>query len=295
MEKSPRLPSNWLPLEYELLEYATILPPGLAEKIGLELEASERRLAQLRSTNSLLLRACQDQGMALTAKASPTKVRSPEIVRQLREASREEARVEVRRRLASKTTAKQLEDQIVEVRWAAEVEIQALASREKALQAQQKQLTMEAEQDSLQNKKRLFEIEAKLQKLKIRVLQLENARRHSERRALQREEEDRDLKAEIEYMQTEVNGFRAQTQEFNSIDHEEEELRLKLRSAKTELKALNREQAASSIAKVSDRIKAMETSLAPASQVPRKGLDTRSSVQSQSLRASATPQRARGR
>eukprot|EP00439_Symbiodinium_sp_Y106_P072388 s2908_g13.t1 len=70
VEDSPRLPSDWSPLEYELLEYADSLPSGFAERIGRELEGQHRRVAQLRSLNSLMLHVLQSEGL-LAARNGP--------------------------------------------------------------------------------------------------------------------------------------------------------------------------------------------------------------------------------
>lgn len=288
LENSPRLPSNWLPLEYELLEYATMLPPGFAERVAAELEAQERRVAQLRSLNALLaIRVSEEQG---SAKPSPPKARTPDsVIKQRAVDFKAEARAEVARRLAMGATARQLEECVREVRRAAEFELQELAARERGIQAQHRMLINEAAEDVAHNRKRLWEVETKLQKLHARRQQLENAKRHADRKAAIREQEERDLKAEVEYLQTEVEGFRKRAQEFDTIDQQEEELRQKLKAAKLQLRAANREKAASIqdsiMAKISNRVSAMEVSLSSsqvncnvneaASKVARKIPDTR--------------------
>lgn len=268
LEHSPRLPSHWVPFEYELLEYATVLPPGFAERVGCELEAQERRVAKLRSSNAMLYSVCQEQRVA---PSPPTPVEKPKD-RDLRT-----EKAEAKKRLALRANAKQLEERIREVRKNAEKELQELSARERAAQAQHRMLTHEAAEDAALNRKRLWEVESKLQKLNCRAQQLENAKRHAERKATQREEEDRDLKAELDYLQTEVQGFRDKAKEFDSLEQQEEELRLKLRSAKLELRAVNREKADAIMAKIADRVNTLEAQLdeAPSKVLPSKTPDVR--------------------
>lgn len=72
---SPRLPPDWMPLEYELLEYADSLPAGFAEVVGRELQAQHRRVAQVRWCNTMLLNVLRSEEEAKTkpAAASPSR------------------------------------------------------------------------------------------------------------------------------------------------------------------------------------------------------------------------------
>eukprot|EP00930_Biecheleria_cincta_P060751 TRINITY_DN46358_c0_g1_i1.p1 TRINITY_DN46358_c0_g1~~TRINITY_DN46358_c0_g1_i1.p1 ORF type:complete len:504 (-),score=87.48 TRINITY_DN46358_c0_g1_i1:114-1583(-) len=71
---SPRLPPDWMPLEYELLEYADSLPTGFAEVVGRELEAQHRRVSQVRWCNTMLLNVLrsEDEAKMRPAAGSPS-------------------------------------------------------------------------------------------------------------------------------------------------------------------------------------------------------------------------------
>lgn len=241
VEHSPRLPKDWLPLEYELLEYASQLPQDFADRVSCELEAQERRVAQLRGLNAVLLKDAEDK--------APEKEREKEKPK--------EDRCDQLDRMAIKAKAAALSQSVLQheaniraVQKATHRTLMELAGKARAAEASHRQLALQVPGDD--GKKRLFEAEARLQRLKTRSQQLENAKRHAERRAAQREAEEKQNETDIEYLQAEVLGFRARAQQFDALDQREEELRKELRTAKQELRGRTRAELEAPVAKAFD-------------------------------------------
>ncbi|CAE7908289.1 unnamed protein product [Symbiodinium microadriaticum] len=254
VEDSPRLPSDWSPLEYELLEYADSLPSGFAERIGRELEGQHRRVAQLRSLNSLMLHVLQSEGLlARSGTASQVKAlsetcqthvetrtdRSPRQAPAVPKAWQEPAvtpRKEASQRLVLASVSRQLELQVFEVRRAAEKELKELSHRVRAAEEHNWKLRKESCSEDVAGRKKLWEAETKLNRLQNRVQQLETRRRTWARKLRQREEEVRQVTASIAEMSAEVNSVRAQAKEFAAAECHEEQLRQMVRDLRQELR-----------------------------------------------------------
>jgi len=258
VEDSPRLPSDWSPLEYELLEYADSLPSGFAERIGRELEGQHRRVAQLRSLNSLMLHVLQSEGLlaARNGPASQVKAlsemgrqphvetrtdRSPRQAPAVPKAWQEPAmtttpRKEASQRLVLASVSRQLELKVFEVRRAAEGELKELSRRVRAAEEHNWKLRKESCSEDVAGRKKLWEAETKLNRLQNRVQQLESRRRTWARKLRQREEEVRQVSASIAEMSAEVNSVRAQAKEFAAAECHEEQLRQMVRDLRQELR-----------------------------------------------------------
>uniref|UniRef100_A0A7S2FYZ5 Uncharacterized protein n=1 Tax=Alexandrium andersonii TaxID=327968 RepID=A0A7S2FYZ5_9DINO len=212
-EDSPQLPLDWLPLEYELLEYIDCLPADLAERVSSELEAQERHVAHLRAENAELRHAAsqallpeQRCGRGLSVLAE---------------------------------SARQLEAKARQVRQAAECELLELSRRSRTAEARQRRLSRDAVEDAVR-RRRLWEAEAETQRIRSRVEQLEGSLQEAERRAGQRDEEEKELANDIEQLQAEVREFRAKAPEFKMLEQREQELRRQLWTAKTAFRAPHR-------------------------------------------------------
>jgi len=247
---SPRLPSDWSPLEYELLEYADSLPKGFAERIARELEGQQQRVAQLRSLNSLMLHVLRCEVPSLAASGPSTPSQAAEIRKDQRKvlqvpkawqenastaekispSSQDEA---VSRRLVLASASRQLEMQVFEVRRAAEQELFDLANRARSAEEKNWRLRREQSNEDALGRKRLWEAEAKLNKLQNRIQQLEVRRRNFARKTLQREEEVKQLKDSIAQMQAEASAYRSRAKEFDAAEWREEELKCQLRELRT--------------------------------------------------------------
>lgn len=224
---SPRLPEEWQPLEYELLEYADKLPPGFADRVGSELDAQTRTLSELRARTQQLIQKEVAAGMT-----------KEDVTAGMTKEDKEEQHSSARRAQLAEN-ARQLEGKARQVRRVAEKELTDLTSRIRTAEEQQRQLSKEAAEDAAE-RKRLWESEAELLRLRCRLQQLDAARRHTERRAAQREDEERQLEADLAYLKLEVQTFRARTQESEVLEQREEELRRRLRAAKLLLRTQQR-------------------------------------------------------
>ncbi|CAE8600137.1 unnamed protein product, partial [Polarella glacialis] len=328
-EDSPRLPSDWLPLEYELLEFAGSLPEGFAERIGRELEAQQRRVAELRSLNTLLLNVvrCEGEGSQDLPKAlwkedapeepppatvapeprrpepreapeptplcvrrpepreapepAPLCVRRPEprevaatpvwAARALAPAMKREE--EMARRLAFAASSRRLEHKVQEVRRAAEKELLELASRAHQAEEQRRKLSMDAAGGDAQGRRVLWEAEAKLQRMRCRVQQLESARRNAERRAKVRETEDRHLSSNHSAVLEEVTNYRSRAEEFSNLEKKEQDLRAKLRNLKSDQRsATTRDKAVAAMNAIDS---AVQVKAAPRGPRDAQGLSPR--------------------
>eukprot|EP00933_Yihiella_yeosuensis_P011087 TRINITY_DN11809_c1_g1_i1.p1 TRINITY_DN11809_c1_g1~~TRINITY_DN11809_c1_g1_i1.p1 ORF type:complete len:506 (-),score=132.05 TRINITY_DN11809_c1_g1_i1:139-1656(-) len=382
VDDSPRLPADWLPFEYELLEYADSLPVGFVEGVGRMLEAQQRRVAQLRSLNTLMLDVlrCEDfdslnleaaaESAASLDKAIQEVRRRAEAAKQLREQEEELEAVslenaprqsgnnnfswkdpeddssppealsspqfvakiaddlvkdlktqtksailgspdvkniagrimamaaspptspsrdlgprsptrsprkkdikltpttgtaaslwcskeEVARRLESSSRARKLEQQVLEVRRAAEKELLDLASRARLAEEKQRKLSRESAGDDAASRKRLYEADAKLQRLRNRVQQLQLTKRNAERRRHNGESQDRQALTTLHDLEQEVIGYRIQAKEFDELEMQEEDLRRLLRSKKSELRSYTtREKAAAAMTAIESAEKA---------------------------------------
>lgn len=241
---SPRLPSDWSPLEYELLEYADSLPAGFAERIARELEGQQQRVAQLRSLNSLMLHVlhCEVPSMAPGAPAKDSKenARAALAVPKAWQENPSAARVapnnqdeSASRRLVLASASRQLEMQVLEVRRAAEQELFDLANRARSAEEKNWRLRREQSTEDALGRKKLWEAEAKLNKLQNRIQQLEVRRRNLARKSVQRDEEVKQLKDSNAQMQAEILNYRTRTKEFDAADHLEEELRCQVRELRS--------------------------------------------------------------
>mmetsp|Transcript_37449 Transcript_37449/g.67703 ORF Transcript_37449/g.67703 Transcript_37449/m.67703 type:complete len:345 (+) Transcript_37449:58-1092(+) len=267
IEYSPRLPPDWQPLEYELLEYADVLPAGFVDRIGRELEAQHQRVALLRRLNTLMLSTIRAESTAAqlaagslqeVPKLQAQETSGPSILMPCNNIQEE-----VRRRLEISQTSRQLEQTVSEVRRSSQKELQELATRVSLLEEKSKKQSKEAAVDDSINRKRLWEVEAKVLRYRNRISQLESARRNAERKALTREAEERQQQAEVEQLEAEVMAYRRKVPEFEEIERREEELRRKLRSLKSEQRsATTREKAAAAKAAIES---AWQTQVSPRS------------------------------
>lgn len=254
---SPRLPEEWQPLEYELLEYANKLPPGFADRVGSELEAQTHTVSQLRARTAQLLQRelaatstqerfvsdmvppspePADMRVRVTATPAAASAGTTPSKKSIGSAA---AAAEAKRRGQLAESAKQLEQKARQVRRSAERELAALSARIRAAEEQQRQLSKEAAEDAV-DRKRLWEAEAELLRLRCRLQQLDAARRHAERRATQREDEDRQLDTDVAYLRAEIRSYLARQPEYESLEQREEELRRRLRIVKMQLRTQHR-------------------------------------------------------
>lgn len=369
VEESPRLPSDWVPFEYELLEYADSLPRGFVDGVRRMLQAQQRQVAQLRSLNTLMLNvlqgdvvdsleveaaaetACCDDvrsgfqtpkqshklapetsvfgwntesehtqasseheeqaetnsvapqhgklletstgtfsweapdvelntqsepakqvsyanvvaKSAVTSCSESNKVQqpSPSWLRSTPSLSIEclaaesspvtrsggwTPTEEVAKRLESAARARRIEAKVLEVRRAAEKELLELASRARAAEEKHRKLSREAAGDDVSSKKRLYEAEAKMQRLANRVQQLELTKRNAERRRTNGEQQDRQLQETLAELREEVRASRRQVKDFEDLERQEEDLRRLLRLKKSELRSMTtREKAAAAM------------------------------------------------
>ncbi|CAJ1328320.1 unnamed protein product [Effrenium voratum] len=114
------------------------------------------------------------------------------------------------------------------VRRAAEQELYDLASRARVAEESNWKLRREQNNEDA-GRKNLWEAEAKLNKLQTRVQQLEARRRNVQRKALQREEEVRQLSQTNAQMQAEICSFRGAVKDFDASVGREQQLRAQLR------------------------------------------------------------------
>lgn len=368
VEESPRLPSDWVPFEYELLEYADSLPKGFVDGVRRMLQAQQRQVAQLRSLNTLMLNvlqgdvvdsleveaaaetACCDdvksgfqtpkqshklatetslfgwniesehtQASSQHEEQAETNSEAPQLgklleksngifsweppdvelntqsepAKQVSDASvvaksamtscsevnkvqqpspswlrsaptlsveclAETSPVtrsggwtpteEVAKRLESAARARRLEAKVLEVRRAAEKELLELASRARAAEEKHRKLSREAAGDDASSKKRLYEAEAKMQRLANRVQQLELTKRNAERRRTNGEQQDRQLQATLAELREEVRASRSRVKDFDDLERQEDDLRRVLRLKKSELRSMTtREKAAAAM------------------------------------------------
>lgn len=274
MEDSPHLPDNWLLLEYEVLEYADVLPRDLTDRMRCELEAQEERVAQLRGLNEILRVAlCNRPGrllgettptlIALTSEALPVSIpttptnkgtiipMSPKLAisnASCRNPSRVSGNTKSNGAKASsavtisqlnppfRENARELVGKVRQVRKSTQRELLKLAKRAKAAEERQRQFAHDASENTL-NRRQLWEAETELLRLRCRVPHLENARWHTERRANQHDNAEKQFALDLEYLQTEVHKFRAHKPKFDALEKREEELKHALRKAKMALKA----------------------------------------------------------
>jgi len=222
IEDSPQLPGDWLPLEYELLEFVDALPADLARRVSSELEAQERRVAHLRAENAELRAAASQAAARAAPQPAPCRPES---------AATPGANLSI---LAE--SARQLEAKARQVRQAAEHELLELARRARAAEAQQHHLSRQAAQDAAR-RRRLWEADAELQRLLRREVQLNGLLEEAEGRACQHEKEEKDLAADIEHLQAEVRRSRAEAPDLQRLEQREHELRHQLRAAKTALRS----------------------------------------------------------
>ncbi|CAE6971223.1 unnamed protein product [Symbiodinium natans] len=218
--------------------YADSLPSGFAERIGRELEGQHRRVAQLRSLNSLMLRVLQCEGHAKCGGATSQVPSLSETPRQLQVETRNDCSPkapavpkawreptgsvcsasspkEASQRLVLASVSRQLELKVFEVRHAAERELKELARRVRAAEENSFKLRKESCSEDVAGRKKLWEAETKLNRLQNRVQQLETRRRTWARKLRQREEEVRQATISIAEMSAEVNAVRAQAKDLD--------------------------------------------------------------------------------
>ncbi|CAK9074978.1 unnamed protein product [Durusdinium trenchii] len=247
---SPRLPSDWSPLEYELLEYADSLPLGFAERIARELEGQQQRVAQLRSLNSLMLHvlSCEAPTVAQSVPSTPGRApdpmapelrswKAPAVPKAWQEAKAAQPRCprteEASRRLVLASASRQLEMQVLEVRRAAEQELFELAGRARVAEDKSWKLRREQNNEDAFGRKKLWEAEAKLNKQQNRIQQLEVRLRNLKRKTQQRDEEVRQIKDSMAQMQAEITGLRGRRKDFDAAEELEEQLRSQVRELRS--------------------------------------------------------------
>lgn len=252
-EVTPRLPDGWLPLEYELLEYADSLPRGFATQVSCELEAQERRVAELRATNASLKAAGQSHRAKAAVAAATRKPRhqqSPPMrtvapkfssSTDSGEAQSQASSQKDDWRAALAETVRQLEEKVRQVRAHTDQELLELGRRTRAAEEEQRRLSREAAED-VAERKRLWEAEAELLRLRCRVQQLEVAKSYAEQKAGKRETQEREVVEEMQRMKSEAEKLRARLPEFDGLDRQEEELRRALREAKASARTVARER-----------------------------------------------------
>mmetsp|Transcript_51095 Transcript_51095/g.108551 ORF Transcript_51095/g.108551 Transcript_51095/m.108551 type:complete len:394 (-) Transcript_51095:588-1769(-) len=303
--QSPRLPDDWQPLDYELLDYADSLPPGFAQRVARELEVQEQTVSQLRSLNRLLLsreaaaasEAAATAATAAAAAAAPAPEAEP--VTAVEAATQQttgddqghdaeistgsippcaEALAEGRRKAEIAENSARLEAKTKEVRKEADRTLNALNLRLKAAEEKQRQLAREAAIDAAERKE-LWEAEATLLRLRCKLQQKEAGRRHAERRVEQREEEDRHLRSDIANLSQEAAAYKATLAELEAMNlaKQEEELRQALRAAKAELRHRQRTAGNTASSKQPGSAPAATAAAATASTAPRSPLLVRRS------------------
>jgi len=202
-EETPRLPEDWLLLDYELLEYVDALPRAFTDQMASELKAQAEHLGELRSINAKL-RAAAGSSSQFEAAAgaggakSHASCASPESTDGARESVKAQALAEGARRLEAKAR---------HIKEAADHELQVISQLRCTYEEQTQNLRAEAAEDAAR-RRRLREATTEASWLRCRVLQLEATRRHAEARALRREQEDQRLDAELERLRVEVARWR---------------------------------------------------------------------------------------
>jgi len=212
-EETPRLPDDWLLLEYELLEYVDALPRAFTDRMASELEAQAQDLGELRSTNARLRAAASLQTVGLapvsevTASAGTAKTHasctSPTSSDTTGESVKAKALAEGARRLEAKAR---------HIKEAADHELQVISKLRRTYEEQTQNLRADAVEDAARRRE-LREATTEVSWLRCRVLQLEATQRHAEARARRRQHEDKRLDAELERLRVEVARWRAKAPE----------------------------------------------------------------------------------
>lgn len=270
IEDSPHLPEDWQPLEYELLEYADLLPRKFTDRMCCELEVQEQRVAQLRGLNEMLRMAlcngpesvpkeppeptidpvCDTSPSCSITSAANESITTPPAMSNTgrRHISMVQGRKifkgakGIRAAAISQTNPSiteselQFAENVRQIRRSAEQELLKLARRAKAAEQRQRELACEAS-ENISSRRQLWEAEAELLRLRCRVQQLENARWHAERRATQHDNAEQQFAIDLAYLQAEVRGFRARKPKLDALEQREQELKHALRKAKTALRA----------------------------------------------------------
>lgn len=203
-DDSAAWPDSWQPLEYELLEYANSLPPAVAQHLSRELEEQSRSAAQLRCANRRLRHRLQ--------------------------------RIEAAELAATEGRIRDLQQRTREVDEAMHQELESLAERSRAVEAQERQLSREREDDERESTE-LREATAHLVRRRGHVQQLRRVQAGAERRGQESGEEEYQLAAEIEHLKAELRALKARCNNPEKYDAFEQQLRAELRSTRGALDA----------------------------------------------------------
>mmetsp|Transcript_117673 Transcript_117673/g.228780 ORF Transcript_117673/g.228780 Transcript_117673/m.228780 type:complete len:317 (+) Transcript_117673:94-1044(+) len=208
-EETPRLPDDWLLLEYELLEHVDALPRAFTDRMASELKAQAQHLGELRSMNTKLRAAARSQ-TAGAAPASEVDASSGAAEARASCSSREstEKAGEPVMATALAEGARRLESRARYIKEAAEHEMQVISQLRRAHEEQTQNLRAGAAEDAAR-RRRLREATAEVSWLRCRVVHLEATRRHAEARTRRREQEDQRLDAELVRLRAEVARWRA--------------------------------------------------------------------------------------
>lgn len=216
-EETPRLPDDWLLLEYELLEYVDALPRAFTDRMASELEAQAQHLGELRSTNARLRAAASSHtlGSALVSEVVPPVGTARPHASCASPTSSDRAGESVRAKTLAEG-ARRLEEKARHIKEAADHELQVISQLRRTCEEQTQSLRAEAAEDAAR-RRRLREATTEVSWLRCRVLQLEATQRHADARARRREQEDKRLDAELERLRVEVARWRAKAPEPESM------------------------------------------------------------------------------
>lgn len=256
LNDSPQLPDHFQPLDYDLLEYAVSLPPKLAERISQEMDVREQHVTRLRESNEQLARAAvaatqrlppagataASSAQQFAAIGAPTSAGAEAAAASLAAevATRQaESEAEAARSARAIEKAHSLQLEVLQVEEATDAQLTKIAARCNA--ARQSVCVDDPDkgvttQNGPDERASLREALAKLHCLRERASQLERTHQQAERRAQNRDQELRLLRADCNQLRAEVQGFRTQAVAFSRAEQKEEELRRELREAKAELR-----------------------------------------------------------
>lgn len=208
-EETPKLPDDWLLLEYELLEYVDALPRAFTDRMASELEAQAQHLGELRNTNARLRAAASSHtlGSAPVSEVAPPAGMARRNSSCTLPMSSDRAGDSVKAKTLAEG-ARRLEEKARHIKEAADHELQVISQLRRTCEEQTQHLRAEAAEDAAR-RRRLREATTEVSWLRCRVLQLEATQRHADARARRREQEDKRLDGELERLRVEVSRWRA--------------------------------------------------------------------------------------
>jgi len=212
-EDTPRLPDDWLLLEYELLEHIDALPRAFTDRMASELEAQAQLQGELRSTNARLRAAASLQTVGSApvsedaAPAGTAKIHANCTSHMPSDRVGESVKAK-----ALEEGARRLEAKARHIKEAAAHELQVISQLRRTYEEQTQHLRADAAED-VARRRELREVATFVSWLRCRVMHLEATQRHAEARNRRREHEDKRLDAELERMRVEVARWRAKVPE----------------------------------------------------------------------------------